>query len=530
MLGPTEQHGGKKWIDLSSCLARSTKLLISPEYGLVPYRQKEAFKYMLPIIHALVVSTTLGGSLCDSGEEGSAIERVCDPDGLKFKEALSRALSVSRQIEDADARVESAEANGRSATTQLLPTLTGRLAYDRLSDIDNPPLSAPITAAQETEIRADIDALGDPAAASLWNRQLGSDLAAASFAFPVIQNNTTAEATLFWSLRRNLLGATNRSAAADSRAEGVRYDRDSVRRSVQLNATVAYLSVVVAKGRELIADESVRRSRSVEREVEAQTRSGTALQSDLLRLQAQTARFEGSLAEARNARARTVRVLRTLLQLENGDDIALAVDIDASLTGNMAYDAALEAAFEQREELKQLDSLQDASADSRDALFWEQFPDLEISASLRRARPNPRIIPPLDEFETDWRVGAALSWSPTDFFRARADKQTAEAELSRARIAVEIFRDTLRNEVAQAIESYETSTALQRTATVERKAAAEAYRVRRVQYPAGLTTLSDLIDTEAELIAAELRLLNATVQTVLAEEQLNRAIGNPESI
>ncbi|MEO1171870.1 MAG: TolC family protein, partial [Myxococcota bacterium] len=157
--------------------------------------------------------------------------------------------------------------------------------------------------------------------------------------------------------------------------------------------------------------------------------------------------------------------------------------------------------------------------------FWGQLPDLQVSGSLRRARPNPRVIPPVDEFRGDWRVGAALSWSPTGFFLARAEAQSADAEVVQARLAVDQQRDLIRNEVAGGLERARSAAALRATAVVERRAAQEAYRVRRVQYPAGLSTLSDLVDAEAELVTAELRLLNATVQMALSQEELARTLG-----
>ncbi|MEL6547384.1 MAG: TolC family protein [Myxococcota bacterium] len=249
------------------------------------------------------------------------------------------------------------------------------------------------------------------------------------------------------------------------------------------------------------------------------------MKSDLLRVEAQTARFQGNLAEATHARARAVQDLRTLLQMDPGDSIELAVDVALDDGHSEMFSHALAIALENREELAAVAALAGSAAAASDSTFWEQLPDIEIAGGVRRAQPNPRVFPPVDEFRTDWRVGAEISWSPTDFFAARARRAAAEADVERARVSVDQLRDQVKNDVARALERTKTARALMKSARVELEAARESYRVKSVQYPAGLSTLSDLIDSESEMIASELRLLNASVQRALANEQLSRALG-----
>ncbi|MEM6732150.1 MAG: TolC family protein [Myxococcota bacterium] len=220
-----------------------------------------------------------------------------------------------------------------------------------------------------------------------------------------------------------------------------------------------------------------------------------------------------------------MRELLTLLRMEPADDLALRVDAESSGVIERDYTAAVARALENREDLKRVEAVARSRALRRDATFWRLLPDVNIRASARRARPNPRILPPVDEFRGDWQVGVAVSWSPTDFLVTRAQKQSADAEVSRSSLEAELYRDRIRNEVARALDELESAMALQGTAVVELEAAREGYRVRRAQYPAGIATLSNVIDTEAELIEAELRLLNASVRSVLAKEQLNRSLG-----
>ncbi len=474
----------------------------------------------------LIISSAPLNPLCGLSSAGSGL---CTEGGLSFRVAIERAEEVSFARAEATAGLEASEAQRQARVWGLLPRLIGRASFDYLSDVDNPPLAIPRPDGVEAEIRADIGQLGDPAAQSLWNRSLNEDRRAQSFAFPVVRENTAVESLVVWSLKRNLLTAAHRLGAASASVDASGYAVQAARRDVRLQAAVSYLTVVVAKGREIIADASLRRSERVEGEVESRARNGLALRSDLLRVRAQTARFAGIVAEARNARVRAVRQFRTLLQLEAGDDIALAVDVNViGRSQTLSFSDALELALAQRPELQRAAATTAAADSVRDATFWEMFPDLEVSASLRYARPNPRVVPPVDEFRTDWRVGAMLSWSPTDTLETLARESAAAAEARRSRIAIRRLEDEVRREVAEALEDLETALAMRESASAEQRAAEESYRVQRRQYSAGVTTLGELIESESELVAAELRAFNAAVRIVLAREQLMRATGSTE--
>lgn len=468
---------------------------------------------------------TCAVAIGDEADPGSGVlATICDDNGLDVLAALQRAQEVSPLSRDAALAVEQFRSDRRAARAAMLPRIQLTAGYTRISDVENPPLFPPQSAETQGANAADIGQLSDPAAQRLWNRDIEQASAESSASFPVIQDNWTIEQSLDWSLLDFVLSNRKRYRAAGLRLNARELEEAAARRSVRFNATQAYYNLVVAKGRERIAAESVRRSEAVEKEVRALVLGGSTLRSELLRVESQTARFRGDLIEAEADRASAARSLQTLLDLPESDDVALRFALP-ELDSVAPFESAWRTAQENREEIAALQALAKASEREADSLEFEQLPDLVLTGQNRRARPNPRILPPVDEFRSDWSIGLALTWSPTGFLETRHRTASARAQEQRAELAVESFRDTVRDRVAQTHARARASLAVTASAKIELLSAREAYRVRRVQYPAGLTTLSDLIDTEAELTEAQLRLLNATVRSIIDRAALYREIG-----
>ncbi len=177
--------------------------------------------------------------------------------------------------------------------------------------------------------------------------------------------------------------------------------------------------------------------------------SGSALRSELLRVHSQSSRFRGDLIEARGDRESAARILQTLLDLPTSDDVSLSFS-QPDLEPVVAFDDAWRSAIEHREELAALNALAEAAERETDGVLFDQLPDVVLSGGNRTARPNPRVVPPVDEFQADWSVGVAVAWSPTDFLESRSRTAATQAREKRQRLAVVSVRDQIRDRVAVA--------------------------------------------------------------------------------
>jgi outer membrane protein TolC len=153
------------------------------------------------------------------------------------------------------------------------------------------------------------------------------------------------------------------------------------------------------------------------------------------------------------------------------------------------------------------------------------LPRLDLVGDVTAGNPNPRYLPPAEEWNTTWSVGVQLSWSLGDAPAAHKgavalDHRRAAAERDR-----EALDDAIRLEVAQAEQAVRDADALQDAARRGLAAAEESARVREALYREGLSTTTELLDADTELTRARLEAVNARIDARVARIRLEHATG-----
>ena len=153
------------------------------------------------------------------------------------------------------------------------------------------------------------------------------------------------------------------------------------------------------------------------------------------------------------------------------------------------------------------------------------YPAVVLSANLDYARPNARIIPPKDQWETTWDVGVQLQWNIWDWFATAAQADQARAQLTQAEAALHLVHDTVALEAAQ---SYFTlQEAVERIAAAElgRKQATESHRIMSERFSQGLASSTDLLDAETALLQARLTETQAITEVAIQRERFRKSLG-----
>lgn len=472
-----------------------------------------------------LLTLALTATAADEAPLADLLAAIDAPSGLGLEAVAARALETAPQIDEAQARRRAAAAQADQAVLGLVPRVELSASYTRISNVDNPRFFPQPSEQQMQEVEAAIESLEDPAARQLWRRDVERQRQLAeSGRFQVIQDNYVLSAGLSWSLTQTFFSAREALAGAGQTAKARELEMIATRHRVLQSAAQRYYSAILARGRAFIARDSLDRNQTFLAEVRAQVRAGAALDSARLRAEARAARARGALARARAARRRTARNLQTLMHRRSRTaSVALRVELPVPEVPTFAEAEAR--ALEARPELAAAEAGIAAAEANADRLSEQRIPDLSAFARYRYARPNPRVVPPVDEFRDDWQLGARLSWSPTRFFSLTFAADAAEAEQAAATAELRILRDRVRDEVAEAHANARASRAAIPAARAELRAARAAYRVRREQFRLGAATLNDVVDAETDVTRAQVGLLRARVEASLAELDLRRAVG-----
>ncbi len=167
-----------------------------------------------------------------------------------------------------------------------------------------------------------------------------------------------------------------------------------------------------------------------------------------------------------------------------------------------------------------------ASAELRaSAVAASKKPLIAVGGGYDYARPNPRIFPRRDEWQTSWDASVNVTWTLWDSGRRAADYGQAKANAAALATRVGDFDRQVAFEVRARALELDSSRQAVTAADDEIRAAVEVERVVGERYRAGVATGTDVLDAQVARLQAELDRTRAIANVRLAEARLERAIG-----
>jgi outer membrane protein TolC len=411
---------------------------------------------------------------------------------LTLDEALQRGQRESLRIAEFQARVEAAvavEAGREAAGRPLVAALGG---YTRTNHVDEFFIVAP----------------GQPL------RVL----------YPDVPDNYRSRLDFQWPVYSG--GRTDaliRAARAEREAAGS--DLLAARADLKLEVTRAFWALVTAREAENVLNQSVESLDAHVRDMQSRFEQGLVPPNEVLSAEAQRSRQRVLALEARNTKAVTEADLRRLIGEERASDIVPEISQIDTRTAVPDVETLIAEAQRLRPERQALQQRIAASRERAAAVGASARPQVGLAAGYDYAKPNPRIFPRADLWEDSWDVSVNVSWSLWDGGRRRAEQAEAIAGTRAIEARAGEFDRQLALEVRQRWYDLDSSRAAIDAASDGVKAAAEARRVLRERFAAGVATSTDVLDAETAVLQAELLRTRAISDARLAHARLERAIG-----
>jgi OMF family outer membrane factor len=275
-----------------------------------------------------------------------------------------------------------------------------------------------------------------------------------------------------------------------------------------------------------VAEAQLKRTRRLLDDARALRDAGMAVTADVYAAEARAAAAEVDVIRARNEEEKALARLRSLLGI---NAIATITLTDAKTDRIPSHPSTLsdleQQALDNRPELRVTDARIEALGARARAVDASRLPTVGATGQWLVARPNQRYFPLVDEANDSWRVGVVASWQVFDGNRTGARTAGVEAEqraLQQDRSEIErqirLEVETSRLELASALEAVTSADASAHAARAWEEASSE-------RYAAGLALVSELLDAQADLTAAEVAQVKTRVSAWLAEATLRRAVG-----
>jgi outer membrane protein TolC len=447
------------------------------------------------------------------------------PGGLTSDQAGARAAQTSWSAKAAQETLRAAAARVDGAWAAFLPRLSTLGSYKRLSNFTPPNLFSSPFNSVATDARAGVI---DPGTLSN-NPITGNHLYSAplNFSFPFfVLDNWLLQATLTVPISDYLLRIEQNYSAATHSHDAARWDVVTARAGSEANGRIAYYTWLNARGAVIVAVQALNDQRTHLRDARNQFAVGNASKADVLRAETAVASADLALERARNLAELTEKQLHVAMHLPEGDPLVPGENLDTPLApvqGNVRQ-MTLEA-FSARPEIRSADANAAAAHEQSQAFKAGRWPVLSAFADGILGNPNPRYIPPTNDWNATWDVGAQVTWSPNDIVTANANVNDYEARVATIEANRQVTRDNVEVEVTQMLQQVREADFSIESSTRELASAEEAYRVQRELFNNGRGTSTTLTDAESDLTRARLDLLNAKVAARTARVRLEHALG-----
>jgi outer membrane protein TolC len=411
---------------------------------------------------------------------------------LTLDDAQSRAVDRSHRIGEARARQQGADASVVVRSKADLPALTALGGYTRTNHID---------------------AFGVPQP----NGQL-------RVIYPDIPDNFRTRLELQWPIyTAGRTDALERAARAEATASGA--DLAAVRLDLRLEVARAYWALVTARDTVRVLEAALATADRSLADVRNRVEAGVLPPNDVSRSEAQRARQELLLIEARGRVAAVTIDLDRLLGLPEGTPIETADGLETPPPPSRDAQGLVGEALQQRPELSAIRARALAAQERTTAIGTARKPMVTVNTGVDWANPNPRIFPRQDTWQESWDLSLNVSWQLFDWGRNAAERteaQFAVAALNERRAETE---QQIRADVRRQVLDLVTTQAALAPARLAVTAAVETQRVVADRFEAGVATTLDVLDAQLAVLQAQLDRTRVLADLRLAEARLARILG-----
>jgi outer membrane protein TolC len=409
--------------------------------------------------------------------------------------AARMAIEASTLTVAAADRVEAGQSTVKAADAARLPVLTANAGYTRHSAV--PEFGVPTDNPNEPVF----------------------------ILFPNIQNHYRVNLSVSQPIYTGgAISASREAARRDESAATWSQTRTAL--DLGFSARALYWSAVAAAAGVDVAEAQLKRTQRLVDDARALREAGMAVNADVFAAEARFSAAEVDIIRTRNEEAQAMERLRSLLGIAPGTLINLAGAGTEEVPSPPSPRTDLEeAALDSRPELKITDAYIEVLGARARSVNAVRRPTVAATGQYLLARPNQRFLPPVDERNDSWSVGIAASWRFFDGSRTKEQVATVQAEQRAMQHDRSELERQIRLEVATA--RLELESALKAIASADASAAAaQAWEeASSERYAAGIAMLSELLDAQADLAAAELAQVRSRASAWLADAALRRAVG-----
>lgn len=417
-------------------------------------------------------------------------------DGLSLHDALQLALQQNVSLKASHAAVNASSARIQGARAGMLPQVNYSESFTRSN---NPVFvfSSLLAQRQFAQDNFEIDALNRPGFLNNF------------------QSSLSVSQTLFDGGQTRHAVHSARLASDISREE----DRQS-RMEVMLSAIKSYLDVALSREALQAASDAVKSAEADLAQAESIRQAGMSTDADVLSIRVHLAEVRQQQIRRQSDVAVAQAALNDALGLPLEASHQLSTPLSLAKTPQQRLEDADRLALSRRPEQLRMNYAADVASTQVAAARSSLFPRISARGVFEVDRQQF-----INRGASNWLGEISLTWNVFHGFSDRARIEEAKEWLLQAQANRERTVSAVRLEVRRAWEDLRTSGEQVEVAQAAVTQAKESLRITQNRYQSGLSTVTDLLRTEAALLEIRTRYLSALHDQRIAAAFLDAATG-----
>ncbi|MBE9227230.1 TolC family protein [Phormidium sp. LEGE 05292] len=323
----------------------------------------------------------------------------------------------------------------------------------------------------------------------------------------------------------SLINGGRRNAQIRAAQEALRAAQlqvEALSEQTRLDVANAYFDLQQADEEVRIAESAVRNAQQSLRDAIALEQAGLGTRFDTLRAQVQLANQNQLLVTNRARQQINRRQLAQILSLPQSTNIVAADPVEIAGLWNLTLEESIVRAFQNRAELQQQLAQRNIAEQQRRIALADRRPQVDLFA-------NYSLLEVFNDglgLADGYAVGARLRWNLFDggAASARAAQRQSDIDIAETRFADQ--RNQIRFQVEQAFYNLRGNFQNIQTARLAVTQAAEALRLARLRFQAGVGTQTEVIDAENSLVESQGSLVRAVIDYNRSLATLTRSVSN----
>jgi outer membrane protein len=313
--------------------------------------------------------------------------------------------------------------------------------------------------------------------------------------------------------------------AAQREAQAIETEAVQHKLTAADNVTSIWYNLYLLSASERIIRQNIRLLQDRRRDLLNVEKQGLALKNDGLKLELAVSNLEAALIDIQTGRS--INNFNMAMALAEPTDTEFVID---TTTLAVTADAVpltdyLTEALQNRAEIKALGIRREAALVGQKIVAANRLPILSAGGSYDYNRPNIRVFPQRAEFKGTWNVGLFLSFDIAGLYTNRAKETETRYGLDRLTTTIDQARDGIMMEVNANHRAYQQACDKIRVAKKAIEQATENFRVEQNRLQATVSTPTDFLEANTQLVQAQLNLQTAQANAELAHWKLLKSTG-----